>query len=477
MIRGLCRDKEMKHQLSKAGETNPQLYHFLKEKIEFGKYHRYKKTIKQLIRKIIAMGIGGYLNSLSRRGIINKINSPSHKKKVLFITGLTFNSVGMSIYLRKTGEFETILLTENPWLVGFFRQYFDAVYVYNSYFEVIRILIETKPYRVHVHGSLHYYFLGVLACCFSHTGTIAGFIDPPSFEPSANNPEELRKKPKDTQMDCFSEEFLFKKADGVVLTMNTLVAGEKLQLRYNSKVPTLEFPTYVCDEFFEEEEKYSRKDGGTYLVYGGIVAPSHHPREIYGAAQFLDLAKNFIHQGFCFHIYLSPHFSPMQIKTLYADYVQFAADSPGFKFQYGVPLDRATKAFSRYDFAVMIHKTKGTKMNAFHFNTCIPTKFFTYLSAGLPVIINKEFGYIVSVVKKYEIGIVIDQDEIDALAEIIKRYDYEKLKANVKRAREELSMKKHIDRLIDFYEKAKMARVNTMGKETDILVEETKFIQ
>lgn len=278
-------------------------------------------------------------------------------------------------------------------------------------------------------------------------------------------------------MDCFSEEFLFKKADGVVLTMNTLVAGEKLQLRYNSKVPTLEFPTYVCDEFFEEEEKYSRKDGGTYLVYGGIVAPSHHPREIYGAAQFLDLAKNFIHQGFCFHIYLSPHFSPMQIKTLYADYVQFAADSPGFKFQYGVPLDRATKAFSRYDFAVMIHKTKGTKMNAFHFNTCIPTKFFTYLSAGLPVIINKEFGYIVSVVKKYEIGIVIDQDEIDALAEIIKRYDYEKLKANVKRAREELSMKKHIDRLIDFYEKAKITRVNTMDKETDILVEETKFIQ
>ncbi|TVM04127.1 MAG: hypothetical protein CV087_01645 [Candidatus Brocadia sp. WS118] len=451
MLYSLCREKEIKGRLSKAGEIDPQLYNFLIEKIEFGKYLRYKKIVTQLVRKIIAMGTRSYLNSLSWRGIINKINIPSHKKKILFVTGLTFNSVGISIYLRKTGEFETILLTENPWLVGFFRQYFDAVYVYNSYFDVIRILMLSKPYKVHIHGSHNYYFLGVLACCFNSAGTIAGFIDPPSFEPSADNPEELRKKPKDTQMDCFSEEFIFKEADGIVLTMNTLVAGEKLRLRYHSKVPVLEFPTYVCDEFFEEEEKYSQRDGRTYLVYGGIVAPSHQPKEIYGAAQFIDLAKNFIRQGLCFHMYLSPHFSPIQIDTLYSDYIQLAAESPDFNFQYGIPLDRATKEFSKYDFAVMIHITKGTKMNAFHFNTCIPTKFFTYLSAGLPVIINKEFAYIVSVVRKYEIGIVVDQDEIDSLAEIIKSYDYEKLKANVKRARDEFSMKKHIGRLIEFY--------------------------
>jgi len=41
---------------------------------------------------------------------------------------------------------------------------------------------------------------------------------------------------------------------------------------------------------------------------------------------------------------------------------------------------------------------------------------------------------------------------LDNLAEIINSYDREKLKANVKRAREDLSMKRHIVRLINFYE-------------------------
>lgn len=72
----------------------------------------------------------------------------------------------------------------------------------------------------------------------------------------------------------------------------------------------------------------------------------------------------------------------------------------------------------------------------------------------MPIIVSKENGYIATLVKEYEIGIVISQNEIDSLSEIIQQCDYEKLKANVKRAREDLSMKKHIGRLIEFYEQA-----------------------
>lgn len=465
MFKSFYREKEIKDKLSEVSKTHPHLYKLLLEKLEFSKWLRIKKTIRQSMRKILATGMRGYLRGLPVSGVIHTINSPSNKKKILFITGLTFNSVGMSIYLRKTGKFETILLTENPWLVSFFQQYFDTVYVYNTYYEVIRILILSKPYMVHIHGSQNYYFLGILAHCLNRAGTIVGFIDPPSFEPLADNPDELRKKPKATQLDCFSEEFLFKKADGIVLTMNTVAAGEKLRFRYKSDVPILEFPTYVCDEFFQDEKKYSQKDGKVYLVYGGVIASSHEPKEVYGAAQFIGLAKSLIHQGLCFHLYLSPHFSPIQARKWYSDYIQLAAAAPNFAFKQGVPLDKAIKEFSRYDFASMIHLTEGTRMNPFHFDTCIPTKFFTYLSAGLPIIINKEFGYMVSLIRKYEIGIVIDQNEIDSLSEIIKNYDYEKLKANVKRAREELSMKRHISRLIKFYEEACSKSTNSVYKE------------
>ena len=466
MLKKFLREKEIRDRLSEAQGMEPHLLNLLFEKIEFNRILRFKKTVRRLLRKILAIGIKEYLKTLFSKDIVSKINTTSNKKKVIFVVGLTFNSVGMSIYLRKTGEFETILLVENPWLVDFFKQYFDEVYVYNSYYEVAYILLASKPYIVHVHGASCYYFFGVVAQCLNNAGIIVGFVDPPSFEPSADNPNELRKKPKETQLDCYSEEFVFKKADGIVLTMNTLVAGEQLCLRYNTKVPLLEFPTYVCDEFFKEEEKYSRRDGKTYLVYGGIVTPSDKPKEIFGSTQLIDLAKSLINQGLHFHMYLSPHFSPIQINKLYSDYVQLTANIPNFSFKYGIPLDKATKEFSKYDFAVlMIHLTDQTKLNVFHYDTCIPTKFFTYLSAGLPVIVNKEFGYIASLVKKHEIGIVISGNEIDSLSEIIKRYDYEKLKANVKRAREELSMKRHISRLIKFYEEACSKSTNSVYKE------------
>lgn len=464
MLKSFCTEKEIKDRLSEIGKMHPQLYNLLLEKVEFDKYLRFKKTIRQSVRRIIAMGIRGYVRELFSKDVVSKINSPSKKKKILFVAGLTANIVGMSIYLRKEGKFETILLIENPWLVRFFEQYFDRVYVYNSYYEVANILLSIRPYIMHVHGSSHYYFLGVLAKCLNNTGVIIGFVDPPSFEPGTNNSEELRKKPKDTQLDCFSEEFLFKEADGVILTVNNSVAGEKLRLRYKSNIPLLEFPTYVCDEFFQEEEKYSQNDRKTYVVYGGIIAPSHKQKEIFGLIQFIDLAKRLIKQGLCFHIYSSPYFSANKAKKIYSDYIKLAFEIPNFAFKEGIPADRAIKEFSKYDFASMINVFDGVdeaKIDTFHLDTHMPSKFFTYLSAGLPIIISKENSYVSSLVREYEIGIVISQNEIDSLSEIIKRYDCEKLRTNIKRAREDFSMKNHIGRLIQFYEQAVATKVQS----------------
>jgi len=234
--------------------------------------------------------------------------------------------------------------------------------------------------------------------------------------------------------------------------MNTSLAGDKLRLRYESAIPLLEFPTYVCNEFLSEEEKYSRKDGNIHLVYGGIIAPSDKPKELFGDNQFIALAKKLINQGLCFHMYLSPHFSPFQIKKLYQDYIQLAAKTRNFTFKQWMPQDKAIKEFSKCDFATMVSFFDGMKLNKFHWDTAIPSKFFTYLSSGLPVIVSEEHGNISALVRKYGCGIVVNQKDFDNLFDIIKQCDYEELKTNVKRAREDLSMEKHIGRLIEFYD-------------------------
>ena len=460
MFKSFFKEKEIKYRLSKAQEINPHLFSLLLEKIEFNKFLRCKKTVRQLLRKIFAIAIKNCIKGLFNYGLIKRINNLSNiKKKILFVAGLpTFNMVGMSIYLRKTGEYDTILITENPWLVNFFKQYFDNVYVCNSYYDIALILIASEPYIVHVQVSPQYYFLGVIAKCLSKASIIIAFNDIPSLDEDAEceviveNRKKICERSDFAQLDLLSEEFFFKNADGIILTMNTFVAGDKLRLRYKSTIPLLEFPTYVCDEFLCDEEKYSRKDGKIHIVYGGIIASSDKSKELYSIIQFIDLAKKMTKQGICFHIYTSPHISPLQIKSLYLDYIQLAAETPNFSFKQGIPQDKAIKEFSKYDFAILSSLSYIEKVNTFHKNTMLQSKFFTYLSAGIPIIVTEEDGNSMSLVKKYEVGIVIKQNEIEYLSEIIKGYDYEKLRFNVRRAREELSMKKHIGRLIEFYE-------------------------
>jgi len=76
--------------------------------------------------------------------------------------------VRQSIYLRRTEKFETVLITETPWLGDFTEKYFDTVYVFNSIYELSYILKEARPYVVHVQGatpsSNHF---GILAKLFT----------------------------------------------------------------------------------------------------------------------------------------------------------------------------------------------------------------------------------------------------------------------------------------------------------------------
>ena len=155
---------------------------------------------------------------------------------------------------------------------------------------------------------------------------------------------------------------------------------------------------------------------------------------------------------FYFDIYYSPHFSPTKAKWLYSDYLLMARDNPFFKFQKGLLPDKVASVLSRYDFGTMVSLfNRGTFLDV-HNRMRLPGRLFMYLEAGLPMIVSEEMQYLSRLIEDYEIGIVVSLKDLDNLSEIIKRYDREKLKANVEKAKEELSMKKHIGRLIAFYE-------------------------
>ncbi len=455
MFTGTFNSEEIKKSLSPLKEIDNAAYQNLLGKIEFNKLQRFKKSSRQVIRRYLAGGIGEYNRRISIHALINRINQPSSKKKVLYVSALpTFNLLRQSIYLRRTGEFETIILMESPWLGSFIEKYFDTVYVYDSCYALANILKEVNPYIIHVLGcSFYSEYHGVLARLLNKCPVVFEFYDVASLCVDREDPEAAKIWGKmNVELMFFSEKFISERCNGLILGYSP-EALEILKNRYNIRIPMLEFHAYACDIFASDDNgKYSEQDGKIHLVLGGGVSPSNSPKNYFGDSQYLDLIEIFTRQGLYFDIYYSPHFSPTKAKWLYSDYLLMARDNPFFKFQKGLLPDKVTEVLSRYDFGTMVSLfNRGTFLDV-HNRMRLPGRLFMYLEAGLPMIVSKEMQYLSRLIEDYEIGIVVSLKDLDNLSEIIKRYDREKLRANVQKARQKLSMENHIERLIAFYE-------------------------
>lgn len=453
MFKASFNEREIKEKLSVLKELDDNAYGHLLDKIEFNKIQRLKKMSRQTIKRYLAGGIGGYKKRMSVKGLISYINLPSHKRKILYICPLpTFNLVRQSIYLRRTGEFETILLTESPWLKDFTEKCFDTVYVYDSCYTLANILKEVQPYIIHILGSIcHSEYFAILARLLSKCIIVFEFFDVASLCVPKENAVEIWGK-VNAELGFFSERFACERCNGLIFGYSP-EAWEILKSRYRISSPMLAFHSYACDKFINDDNgKYSDVDGRIHIVYGGNVVRSHIHERIFGDVQFHSLIEKITKQGIYFDIYPTPHISHIRAKQQFGDYVLLSKRNQLFNFKKGLTPDEATREFSKYDFGAMIYLfDRGTCLEE-HNRTRLPGKVFTYLEAGLPIIVSEELQYVSKLVKEHEIGIVVSQKDLDNLPEVIDSYDREKLKANIKKAQTELGMDKQIGRLITFYE-------------------------
>lgn len=445
----------IKEKFSKIKELNKDVYDILiNDKLEFDRLTRFKKSLKQILRKYKVSGLKAVFNKASIKKIVTSINSPSNKKKILYITITpSFNLLRQSIYVRKNENYETILLMESPWLLKLMEKHFDDVYIYDTYYELANILKEVKPYLIHVQGSmLGSDFLCILAKSLSETKVIFEFFDVPSLCVSKED-SVVAWGEKSTKLGFFAEQYACENADGIILGYSH-EAADILRKKYIIKAPILEFHTYVCNEFVSNENttKHSREDGKLHLVYGGNVAPSNLPKKVFADVQLHDLIKEITKQGIYFDIYTTPHVSPLKFEQFYSGYIDISKQNTLFRFKEGLFPHEAASEFSRYDFGMMIYLfNQGTFLSE-SLNTRLPGKFFLYLEAGLPILVSEELKYVSKIVREYEIGIVVSQEDIYNLSKIIPTYDYEKLRKNVIAAREKFSMGTHINTLLRFYE-------------------------
>ena len=195
------------------------------------------------------------------------------------------------------------------------------------------------------------------------------------------------------------------KADGVVAhCLEANVAFRKYGIA--KKPPTLFFPLYCDDDFFQEHNKVFNPDE-IHLVYAGGVAGSHRNPKQYGNIQFHGLIKTLTEQGLHFHIYPSPG----NIRADYEEYEEKAKKNALFHFHEPVAQHDLAKELSKYDFGILPFFKNLSEQSEDKLKYATTLKLFNYLEAGIPIIVSKDINFQAWMVERNGIGFSISFED------------------------------------------------------------------
>ncbi|MGD2118511.1 MAG: hypothetical protein PVG66_09140 [Chromatiales bacterium] len=197
------------------------------------------------------------------------------------------------------------------------------------------------------------------------------------------------------------------------------------------------------------------------IVFPGTLLPSNFPADAFDDGQLITMIRNYLlPQGLAYAVFLNP-FSGGRLDNRYWDYQTLAKLEPDFEVFEGVSSNAVVEQISHMGFGGMFYLFGDHfKVMMEHYHSILPTKFFTMLEAGLPIIYNEEFHYMHELVSDYRLGFAVSQDDIrqGRIREKIDACDYEQLKQNVLRFREDYSMSRKIGDLLQVYDHATRQR-------------------
>lgn len=215
---------------------------------------------------------------------------------------------------------------------------------------------------------------------------------------------------------------------------------------YEINCSTITWMDFCDDDLFSSSkiEKLSSKDGEVHVVYTGIV--SEDPDVLY--INYLELARAFARQKIHFHIYSTPE----QFNTL-NKYIELDRKEAYFHFHKPLKYQLLTSEISKYDFGMWWHDPKGEdRFTSFKQEVSIGNKFYTYLEAGLPVIIGENLEHGCKITREYNLGVVVSKNALNNLHEKLSEYNVANLQESVMLNRNKLSISNKSADLKAFYE-------------------------
>ncbi len=174
--------------------------------------------------------------------------------------------------------------------------------------------------------------------------------------------------------------------------------------------------------------KLSARDGEIHLVYcSGIGERGADPAKA-GEVQLWDKWRAIVEQRVHVHFY-SPVIAPHDRRLI--DYQQLAKDSPYFHMEQSLTYEELLAALTQYDAALhhMDFRKRANKPEALYHMT---NTVWTYVQAGLPLIVSDAMPAMVDLVSRYGVGLIVPEDAIGSMRRQLAGVDLPALQARVR---------------------------------------------
>ena len=134
-------------------------------------------------------------------------------------------------------------------------------------------------------------------------------------------------------------------------------------------------------------------------------------------------------------------------------YIDLAMADPRFRFTDGHSPNKVAEELAKYDFGLILFDIPPEVLEnqPLLMRWGVGTKLFTYLEAGIPVLVNSEYETMAAFVETHGIGLALNSHDISKLKQKLKETDISELRENVRLFVEEYNMSKSIHQLIEFY--------------------------
>ena len=391
----------------------------------------------------------------SMNDFINQVNNTKSEKSIVFISEKPFPMLARQALVMKNRGFKTFLInmgqiSSNDQLL--IKDSFNNIIQNVLFFPALKkILNAISPNFYHVQCWMWKYSLGKFVINNKKKSkVICDFYDVTGMYAKKKDLKNLfNEEVVDQDFEC--EKFIFKNADGIIGRYKKKIFLDYSK-RYNRKHNILEFQQYPLssENYFT---KNNQSNSRIRMVYCGTLIPPNdpnHPKELFPPAGMSEAFNILLSKDYELNIYLPINGSKDFNKWVFDLKDKF----PSSLFIYDtLPINKLISEISIYDYGINLQtiNKKDTKVSNFCFDGGMGTKTFTYLEAGLPIIVNSETKYSDELIKKNKIGISLSSKELNKICNYINRIDYSELKRNVKKFKEKNCLFIKGKKLVSFY--------------------------